>query len=242
MKWRKFIIYTLLVYSFILYQGLQNKVYANTHPTMSTNQAQMIIDIVKNKSSYNELGPYATNMSVNEIHTMLENITPTILANDFNTKASNLTYDFEWEDVTIMYGYGINGNASKGFSFYYVIAPNTYTNFQFSNVYSNQKAYFYVATPYKYITTQIFMSDYSIISSQNNGNDIYRYPKFSSVSTSNGEITNLTNLFINVQNDRHIKYQNYGDYTLPYDIVYFTNSGGTGNEPISRRPNKYTRL
>lgn len=207
-----------LVGLFIMFLGNTNNVFAYNQPTMSTQQAQLILDTLKNKD-FNYKNAYGIQLTEQEKMTYLNSMQPNEFATQFNNKRQYIDYDFTWNDVTIFYNNGLTSNAGRGLTIDFIIAPNNYNNLILKNNYTNRYE-IDILNNYKAIdigygqygwNTMLTITTMSL------------YPKFE-LEISNGNINNL-NCFISINNDRHIKF-NSTDYTISTDILYFTDSGG----------------
>lgn len=220
---KKLKLFIILFLFFTCSLVLQNNVYANIHPTMSSTQAQLILDTYKNKDIIYH-SPYYPSMTQAEIISTINQMNASIFASKFNEYASYLNYNFTWDDVSIVCFYGLPINGARGVSIAFIIAPNQSSNVQvtYTPVYPNDPTYIKTKNSYNVITISYF-TDYNDWGVTDISQEVALYPAFEPV-TENGDITNF-NFFIGINEDRKVKYNNT-DFTIVNDIFYFTDSGG----------------
>lgn len=213
----------IIISSLALFLFYPKDVKAYSQPTMSITQAQLILDTFKNKEDFIYSNNYTSLTTNEEAIQTIQNISASDFANKFNTRVqSQISYDFNWDDVSIIGGKNVmNLTSFHGFTFIFVISPNNYNNLTLTfdsdrNQYKINNNYKFIALQYRLDTGATYYAS---------GTDFFTYPKRIPETNDSLLIINNFNFCVGINNDKHIKYNNF-DYTIASDILYFTNNGG----------------
>lgn len=238
-------LFTIFCFFLLFCLGYTKTVKAYTHPTMSQEQAQAIIDKLIDMNNYPAQGYIQANSGDNNIvSNILQNWSASELASKFNTQAGNISVDFTWDDISILCYKTLSSSTAdlltiKPTLYFYInskglsssslgnnrIVPSPYQSNNFTElkpIANNTVNYIYM----------IPSTNNSIYAGKSSNVTVQIFPKFTPIlSLDELYITNM-NYVLSINTSTKWQYNNVL-YVIGEEILTFDNNGNViESEPI----------
>lgn len=227
---KKIKIFIILIFTFCVFFNNPTKVKAYTHPTMSTEQAQAIIDYYIETKNWVEINGYSSTET--DVINLLNNFNAADVATNFNSKFLAYETDFSFDDVFTLCSVGSNGVSIV----YYVVRKDyEHRTFSYLELYKPDSSIFqlrkYNSGSCAYLSTFVRRDDLQKFYI------FYNYSTYQAGTTFGGNNYKNDDFIFNNNNVSNVKgILTINDYIYPYinetecfletDIIYFDDNGG----------------